>query len=147
MAATLRSTVATFAAAWCSSAWRSAHADRGWLGLGASDGGDSRAKPGSIRVVATGMTVACTPLTRLRNEVRPADAPQDAAHVPARLRVRRDAAVHHHGLLAGIVGGEHDGQVAVITVHQAAQMANAALDVLVRVERVRHLESSTPFQA
>ena len=56
VAATLRS---TFAAAWCSSAWRSAHADRGWLGLGASDGGDSRANPGSIRVVAKCRAKSC----------------------------------------------------------------------------------------
>src|SRR5439155_5316119 len=73
--------------------------------------------------------------------VRVADASQNASDVTARLTVGRNPAVHRDRLLAGVVGGEHERQVTVEPVHQTAEVANAALDVLVGVEDVLHPEA------
>src|SRR4029450_5755168 len=48
------------------------------------------------------------------HEVRAPDAPENSRHVPAGLAVRRDAPVDRHCLLAGVVGCEHEGQVAPV---------------------------------
>ena len=49
--------------------------------------------------------------------------------------------MHQDRRLASVVGGEHERHVALEPVHQTAEEANAALDILVRVEHVLDLEA------
>ena len=64
----------------------------------------------------------------------------DALHVPFRFSIGRDAAVLGHGLLAGIVGRKGQRQVAVVYVHEIAQVLDAAFDVGLGLEAVLHLQ-------
>ena len=45
-----------------------------------------------------------------------------------------------HRLAAGVVGGEDERQIVVKSVHQAAKMPDAAVDVFSRIEGITHAE-------
>src|SRR3954463_5505840 len=62
------------------------------------------------------------------------------AHVGARLRVGRDAAVTRHRAFAGVVGGQGLLEVAAVAVEERAQVAGAALHVVGGIERVLHAQ-------
>src|SRR5205823_10497704 len=61
---------------------------------------------------------------------------QDLGDVVLRLRIRRDPAILHDGLLAGVVGRQREREDVGEAVDQAAQVPPAALEVLARIERV-----------
>ena len=72
-------------------------------------------------------------ISLLLAQVQIAEA-QDAAHVLGGLREGRDAAVLVDRLLAGVVRGQRQAHVAAVAVEQVAQVADATLDVLSRLE-------------
>src|SRR5436190_23416657 len=57
----------------------------------------------------------------------------DAADVVAGLAVGRDAAVAQDGVLAGVVGGKHLGEIAGEHGDEPAQIADAGLQVLLGI--------------
>src|SRR5262249_60893030 len=67
-------------------------------------------------------------------------APQDLLDVLLGLRIRRDSAVVVDGALPRVVRRESEGDVGGIAVEQVAEMADAALDVLARIQRVAYPE-------
>ena len=64
----------------------------------------------------------------------------DAGYVGAGLAIGRDAVVFVHGGGTGVVGGEGDSNVVVITAEQFVEIGGAAADVLVGSEAVVYAE-------
>src|SRR4029453_10656817 len=64
------------------------------------------------------------------------EQPQNASDVGPRLLVRWNAAVTRDGVNTCVVRGERECEVAVVPVHQVAQVTDAAFDVLAHVEDI-----------
>src|SRR5262249_23722377 len=69
------------------------------------------------------------------------DPAEDLRDVAPGLPIRRDSVIIDDRLLAGVVRRYRERDVAVEAIQQAAQVTHAAVDVLVRIERVAHGET------
>jgi hypothetical protein len=58
----------------------------------------------------------------------------------ARFRVRRDATVDRDGPFPGVIGGQDQGQIVGVAVHQRAEVVDAPVDVLGGIETIADAE-------
>src|SRR5438132_1483865 len=98
-------------------------------------GGDVRVDDGAV---ALGDPINAR--RQLDQPARRAVEAEHLRHVLARLRIRRDAAVRRHRPLAGVVGRYPEAQIVPEALDEGAQVADARVDVLARVEGVPDAE-------